>query len=330
MSDESTVAEENVEAADYIPDAAPREVKLPEGRMPRDELMRKLRENTRAAKARQEEEEQELAPSEDDEEAGDGVEQEEEDDSVVVKVDGVEQRVPRDKVLDAGIRTYQKEAAADKRLQDASARIRQLEAYEQQLREREAKLNEQLPQKDAAPQQDDDGDDDAYRRAAEALYSGDEEEAAKALKLLVNSGRSKEPTQSFDTNRIVQEAVALTRYEMALESAKESFFSEYSEIVEDPVLYRLADENSAKLQDEHPDWSPKQILMESGKLVRDWVNTHGGGNHAEAEPSNKEERKRNIKPVRSAGGSIPRKQEPRPPTRSDIVQQMRKSRGLPE
>jgi hypothetical protein len=59
--------------------------------------------------------------------------QQEEEELVTIKVDGKEEQVPLSKIKDAGVRTFQKETAADKRLQEISEREKQLQAYTQLL-----------------------------------------------------------------------------------------------------------------------------------------------------------------------------------------------------
>lgn len=60
------------------------------------------------------------------------------DDMVTVKIDGREEKVSRRKIEAAGIRTYQKEGAADKRLEDATKLLRDLQAERDLLRELQA------------------------------------------------------------------------------------------------------------------------------------------------------------------------------------------------
>lgn len=70
------------------------------------------------------------------------------DDMVTVKIDGREEKVSRRKIEEAGIRTYQKESAADKRLEDATKLLRELQA------EREAAGQHQKQEQQApAPQE---------------------------------------------------------------------------------------------------------------------------------------------------------------------------------
>jgi hypothetical protein len=329
---------------------------LPEGRMPRDELIKQITAKERAERDgtdlepdpepienEVEEEADELTPNaedvtprddevDEDELVPDDEGEEEAEDFVTVKIDGEEKKVERDQILEAGVRTFQKESAADKRLQAASEQLKKLQQYEYELRQREEALAKALPsQQDEQTREQSENDRQVYRKTAEALYSGDEDAAAEALEKLLEGRGSNEPAApQVDTNQLVQEAVRQTRLEMQIESARESFVSEFSEIVSDPVLTRLADEESAQLLNSNPEYTPKQNLMEAGRRVREWVEAHGGGKHEPAPESNKTERKRAIKPVKAAGGKVPGKPEEKPKTRSDIVAEMRKQRGLPD
>lgn len=317
---------------------------LPESKSSREELIDKIQARERAERdgieTSPEPEQDELQPEEDtgttdevgelEPAADDEVEQEQQS-FVTVKIDGKEQQVDQEKILDAGVRTFQKESAADKRLQEASVQLKRLQEYEYQLRQREEALAKALPAKKAdEPKPQSKHDRQVYRQTAEALYSGDEDAAAEALEKLLE-GRDETPAApQIDPNALVQEAVRRTRQQMSVENARESFASEFTEIIADPVLTRLADEESAVLLRDNPEMTAKQNLMEAGRRVRNWVEAHGGGNHAPAPESQKAERKRAIKPVKAAGGKIPSKPEEKPKTRSDIVADMRKQRGLPD
>jgi len=331
---------------------------LPEAKTPREEVIAQITQRDRAERdavepepTEETEETQETTATDESElvpdgEAEESVDQEEEvdggepvpgddetpeEDFVTVKIDGVETQVKRDKILDAGVRTFQKESAADKRLQEASVQLKKLQQFEHELRQREEALATALPSKDEPKQSE--TDQQVYRKTAEALYSGDEEAAAEALRALLEGREQAKPATpaapQVDQEALVQEVVRQTRYTMSVENARESFASEFTEILADPVLARLANEESAALLETNPDFTPRQNLMEAGTRVRKWVEAHGGEHHTPAPESKKTERKRALKPVKAAGGKTPGEPEVKPKTGSDIVAEMRKQRGLP-
>lgn len=255
---------------------------------------------------------------------------------VTIKVDGEERQVPEADVLEHGKRALQKESAADKRLAEAAqirqmaeARAAQVEAFARQLQaQQEHNQGKQLSDKDAGELKD------VARDVYEKIMSGDEDEAINALANMVGRGNA---TQ--DVNAIMQQAKEAARAEVAAsenqrkqeeaavnhKKAKAAFSDAYPEIGKDPMLYRLADQETLQVLSDHPDWDAirdiDKILMEAGKRVMDWR-----GKNA---PSSKTEMKRGMKPIRQADARMQGVREQKPLTTSEVIAQQRRARGLP-
>ena len=124
-------------------------------------------------------------------------EQEEPDEFETLIVDGQEQKVGKDKIYDAGRRTLQKEAAADKRLAEASEKLRQAE--------QELARARQLPREDADTALSDSPD---VKAAARAVLDGDFDEVESALSQIVKA--VKQPTLNpSDISAQIKDTIAI-------------------------------------------------------------------------------------------------------------------------
>jgi len=257
--------------------------------------------------------------------------QDEPEDLVTIIVDGEERQVPRDQVYEQGIRTLQKEAAADKRLAEATQRMREVEAYRQSV---EAQLrNSQRKENDGRPlskQQDADVRKRA-RQIIDKILDGNEDEAAEALAEAM-TGRQ-QSTPDFDEQRLAQELTEKVQRNLERQAGIAAFNEQYAHIANDPQLFAMADRKTIEIAQEHPEWGPKQIILEAGKKVEEWLAEVGGGPTSQNDtppPSRKNERKRTTEKLKTAkSAKAPRPAEKRPQTKSEIVADMRKRRGLP-
>lgn len=269
---------------------------------------------------------------EESEDEPDEPEGDEEEDLVTIVVDGEQRRVPRSKVYEQGIRTLQKEAAADKRLAEANQRVREAQEYETRMKAQiEAQLRASQERSQDAPlssKQDADIKQRA-RQLVNKILDGDEEEAANVLAEFM--GRQS-TTPQLDTDQIVSQVSAKVQRNAELKSAVAEFRKTYPRINDDPYLWGRADVESDRVQSEHPDWSPTEILLEAGRRVEDWLQSLAGPADPSSNPQHREgkrDKKRTTETLRQASARAPRPVEKRPPSRSEVVEMMRKNRGLP-
>ena len=142
-----------------------------------------------------------------------------------VPIDGQEVEVPGQKLIDAGFRTFQKETAADYRLQIAS----------KLLQEAEAKVRAATPTKDATPEPaPQTGPTDAD--LAKALQFGTPEQAADALKSLRERGSVSPEQVARFTDDVSRRAA---RDEFQFQEALSFVRSEYSDLLANDYLKRL-------------------------------------------------------------------------------------------
>lgn len=219
---------------------------------------------------------------------------------VRIKVDGEEREVPKDKILDAGIRALQKESTADKRLEEATRLLREVEQKYVQ------------PQKQETPSQEWDDATVAY-----ALEHGDESQKAYAVSLLRGRGNT---TQDYEA--IEQRAVFKALDTVDFRDSSQWFQTEYKDIVADPYLLQLAASAEANARTNGDTRSRKDLYKAIGDDLRKWK---GGVTVTSLEE--KKDHKSKIVNLPSASVKKSTPAEAKPKTTADVIEQMRKSRG---
>lgn len=214
-----------------------------------------------------------------------------------IVVDGQQVQVKRSQLFDAGKRTLQKEATADKRLQEATETLRQAQAYAQSLRQQH-----QPSQDEGAFSQSPSGQDATNR-----------------------SGAQVQATQ--------EDIRALVRHEQWLanaETAAQRFRTEFKDIAEDPLLMRLAgqleDERLAQAaQSGAPLGDPWEAYRKHGETIRARFGKPQTVQPAVSE--DRQERKRSTTTVVGAGARMQASQPKQPLTPSELIEQMRVNRA---
>jgi len=257
---------------------------------------------------------------------------------VNAKVNGENTSVPWEQVVSQ----YQKNTAADQRLQQASDRQRELADYEDKLNAYRAQLEaqtRQLSATDAGEEESPSSDatDALYEQYHDALFQGDEVKASGLLKKIRSADR--QPAQQVDVSSIIEQTKAEMReeekqarergYEMRRKQAVEMFHSEYPDVAQDTGMLAVADRRSAELYSDNPTRDPWDIMQECANYAQDWlknkVDAMGGGSKEES----RAQRKQNLDEVvpRNVKSHIGDDMEE--PTYSDIIAEMKQGRGQP-
>lgn len=253
---------------------------------------------------------------------------------VKLKVNGEERLIPASeaKVI------LQKNVAADARLQEAAKQRRELEARERAVQAREADVQAQaLKLKTTATPSADAGDPDLDKSAeelADSLLTGTKEEVTARLKTVLKTTRQAQ-APVIDQKALVKQTAELVSAETAerrkneeLGTAIKQFETDFPEIAADPALFAYADRVTDLVREEHPDWTPAQIMTESGKRTT--------AKFAPAAPAagdppasrDRQERKEKLRPLpASRAGKQVREAAPERTRPSDVVADMRKARG---
>lgn len=224
--------------------------------------------------------------------------QEQKPEIVKIKVDGQEQEVTLDKILDAGKRTLQKESSADKRLEEATRLLREIETKYAQ------------PKQESPSQEWDDN------TIAEALEHGTTEQKAYAISLI--RGRSNATPEQL-TDQVASRVLDTVDFR----NSAEWFSTEYKDIVDDPYLLQLASMAEDKARAVGDNRSRRELYKEIGDNLRKWK----GGTTAPASFEAKKEQKSTIVnlPTASIKKSAPEPQKAK--STSDVIEDMRKARG---
>lgn len=212
----------------------------------------------------------------------------------------------------------QKYEAGDKRLREASDKMKQLSEYEASLRLLASKTANNQPNiADGTPP------GDVRERAKKLLatiYEGsDDDDAIDAVTAILQPGAT--PSQAPD-NLTVDEIKANVKYELRVESAKEKFAEQYADLDSDPHLRSLVNDRTIVLMQERPGATPWAILKEASEDIKKWRDENTAKPQIPVP-------KATISPPRAASGRIPLGTDAKPKTRRETLNEIRVSRGQP-
>jgi hypothetical protein len=223
-----------------------------------------------------------------------------------IKVDGKEQEVPESKVIEFGIKTLQKETAADARLVEAN------KAREEANRLLAHVQNSQNPEpsKDAPKATGED-----VKALAHAIQYGSEEEAAEALKKLKgNAGLTPE------------QAAAMVDERMEFRTAEGWYKRECKDIAEDPYLHRLFLDGERSKRQAGDNRPYLELYGDIVKEVRDWL---GAKAPKQADPLAEKRvlKSQSVPQPAAASARKPAPQEQKEPTPKEVIAEMAATRG---
>jgi len=169
-----------------------------------------------------------------------------------------------------------------------------------------------------------------------SLVSDPEAVAAKNLEKVL--GKIRAVTPQIDTNAIAALAASRARQEIAVEDNQRAlsvglskFTSSYPDIAADPDLFALADRKTNAIAEEHPEWTPEQVMLEAGRVTREWVTGISGRPRNPTLQNNtlqdRQQRKQNLKPMPQSRTARPAPVEPIDDSAAAAVAEMRKARG---
>ena len=260
-------------------------------------------------------------------------------DEVTVVINGKEKLISQARIDAAGgVVAYQKQAAASEMLNQASAEVRRVREQEAQIieRERQLSLREQEIQNQSfrtpAP-----SNMDALSVAKEyheAILDGDLDKASRLLLQI----QTAQQVATVDKNEVANEAVRRARQELEQERRQQEqrqfeterqeanfdFEARFPDVADDPKLRALANQETIALQQAHPTWTPKEIIIAAAQSVQKWATERT----AISSTDQKLAAKRGTSNIRGGSVVAAQRQAPAPQTKSNYVEQLRKARGL--
>lgn len=232
---------------------------------------------------------------------------------VPVKVDGVEQEVD----IDTLVRAYQKNTAADRRLEEAAALLRQ-------AHERTAQLEAQITQAPAAPAATSDDLRAEVKETLSVIYGGDEEAAAEALtNLLAKNRGGDQPTPQVQQPSVDELANAVTE-KLEFDTAFAKVKSDYPDLIADRNLEQLT---AFRMQENMAAGSSRaQALLDAADGLYQSLGKQPAGRQApEPKPviNSRLENKQKLDTVRAASVSAVTPQtDPEEGDPSSVIQEM--------
>lgn len=233
---------------------------------------------------------------------------------VKVKVDGVEQEVD----VDTLVRTYQKNSAADRRLEEATRLLREAEERAAAQAANPGKtqgVGEQTP-------------DDLRQEAAQIIdkmYDGDKDAAADALiHLLAKAKGGDQPTQApveLDEGAITDRVLA----RMAVNTAFETIKSDYPDIISDPDLEVLT---AMKIDRAVAQGTPRaQAMLDAAAEVYKTLGKEPAGRQKAVQPSSRQDNKARLDNIPAASATATPSEPPQEnPSPSSVIAEMARKR----
>lgn len=314
---------------------------------PREAMLAEIAKNAKKARAMEEEgaidvlgERNRIAAGDDEPDAGKKTDDPPPEDppvteeKVLVKINGVERLAPKAEVdAEGGIVAYQKARSADEKFRQAAILSKQNEERERALAQRELAISQKeqalskegkdsvaKPSTPDAPRVSEDA-----KRIKDKMYSGDEEQTAEAIQAILDA--SKGNATQLDPQKVAAEASVLAAREVERQLAVNEFKTKYKAIEENPEYRKYAGQITLQLFKDHPDWGPRQIIMEAGEQAMLKYGDEIREKAAKTEDDERINRKRATDNVTGADAKVTPKPAPKPKTPSEIVAALQSGRS---
>ena len=231
---------------------------------------------------------------------------------VRVKIDGVESEVTVAEMQ----RQYQKNGAAERRLEEATRLLNEARAASPPVGFAPAATSNDI--------QTTPGGDEEGKAFLAALFDGDEEKALAALKA-VGFGR---PQPTPTTQQLAAQLTPAIKQQLVVDSALERFEATYADVMADPYLEGMA---ADFIKQEMEAGMPfVDALDVGGKRTRDWLASKGvtaPTPNPTTDRNTKLERKAGIDVIPALNSKATTVEEPEQ-SATDVINEMRKARGL--
>lgn len=220
------------------------------------------------------------------------------------KIDGKEVEFNEDQVVQAGMRTLQKESAADKRLEEASRLFREAQEMVSKAAER--------PSTDGAKQE---LTDDDLTEVVKSIQYGSEDEAKTAIKSLIGVAAKSGQSDQLTLNQVNEM--------LDFREARQWVETEYKDLLGDKYLKSVFLTREKELRSGGDNRPYREVYDEIGKELREWRN---GMNPTTKSREEIKEKKSTIVNLQSASGKVSEPKIEKEPSPSDVIEKMRKAR----
>ena len=256
---------------------------------------------------------------------------------VEVLVYGDMHRVPKSRVDKAGgLQAYQKHLAVEKGLEINAHREKSLDEREKDIDERESRVSTKaaVPAMDphkANPTDlpsDDQNLVEMARQYQEAVYDGGDSAPSILASMVAKAASAGEKFDKDAFRRQVKDDVLAEQRYSKVVKARTKLFADMPELNKkdtkfDPRLFTAIDDETPKVEREHPDWEPEEVIQEAYNRISKWK----GGQKPIETMKDKQDAKRDMnRPKASSKRYTPPPPAPRP-TNSDYVAKQRALRG---
>ena len=252
------------------------------------------------------------------------------------KINGEEKLLPLDRVQ----QQVQKHEAADIRLQLASRTLKESQAQAERTRQEIAALH-QTAKKESPPDHTADaskGIEEDAKKLVSVLFSGTPDEATAIMTEVLGKNRQAPRTPAITSEELVRQSAAVVRQELSAEDHQkdlkrgyQEFQGKYPAILADARLYNYTDNLTDQIAEDHPDWTPSQVLLDAGRQTEEWINSlRGVSPKPPVTPitSIRQTNKQKLRPLPTARVERVRMDtQDEPQTPAQVIEEIRKARG---
>lgn len=245
------------------------------------------------------------------------------------KVDGVEIEVSQEEIDAAGgEREWRMQKASENRLTASKQALAEAQQARNEAKQMQVLMAQFLQQQ--APKQPVVTDDQFLLSKIDVIRFGSAEESAQAMREVMQRSNPR-----IDTNVITQQAVSQMQQKMAIDA----FAKEFQDVASNSILLRAAMslENERRAQTgPNTDWSMhyrsigNEVRSGAGRPSQPQLTAAAATTDTPSQaPSDKEARKASIVNLPTAAQRATPSADPKPESREDILNSMRKTRGQP-
>ena len=239
-------------------------------------------------------------------------------------------------------RMVQKDMAGDDKLRRAAEAERELQRKAEMLAQREQEIQRQVTASAAA---NSDELKERIREHTELLLDGDVDAANEKMAEILSLGRqSSTPNLDDLTSQVatrvtteVERRAAQAAMKKSVDDGWSHLQEHYREIVSDRDAIAFADIQVKRVKEEHPEWAPKDVIIEAAKRTREKLKLSGSATSGADKSrittdltAQRQQRKANIKPLPNASSQRHERKAPEPLDMSPEakISRMRASRAL--